>query len=151
MTYKINESGEKMKTISAKHTDIDRKWYVVNAEGKTLGRIATQIAVKLIGKEKPLFTPHIDLGDFVVVVNAEKVFLTGSKETQKEYFHYTGYPGGGKFQTVADVRERFPERIISKAVSRMLPKNKMRARRMKRLKVYVGNEHPHSAQLPQEL
>ena len=99
------------KTISAKHTDIDRKWYVVNAEGKTLGRMATQIAVKLIGKEKPLFTPHIDLGDFVVVVNAEKVFLTGNKETSKEYFHYTGYPGGGRMQTVADVREKFPERF----------------------------------------
>lgn len=140
-----------MKTISAKHTDIDRKWYVVNAEGKTLGRMATQIAVKLIGKENPLFTPHIDLGDFVIVLNAEKIFLTGNKETKKEYFHYTGFPGGGRMQTVADFREKFPERIISKAVSRMLPKNKMRARRMKRLKIYVGNEHPHSAQLPQEL
>jgi len=138
-----------MKTISAKHSDIDRKWYIVDAEGKTLGRIATEIAHRLMGKHKPLYTPHIDLGDFIIVVNAEKVVLTGNKETGKSYFSYSGYPGGDKFTSVEKMREKHPDRIISFAVSGMLPKNKMRARRLTRLKVYAGPEHPHQAQQPE--
>ncbi len=138
-----------MKTISAKHSDIDRKWYIVDADGKTLGRIATEIAHRLMGKHKPLYTPHIDLGDFIIVVNAEKVVLTGNKETAKAYFSYSGYPGGDKFTSVEKMREKHPDRIISFAVSGMLPKNKMRARRLTRLKVYAGPEHPHQAQQPE--
>jgi large subunit ribosomal protein L13 len=140
-----------MKTISAKHTDIDRKWHIVDADGKTLGRIATEIAYRLMGKHKPLYTPNIDLGDFVVVVNAEKVVLTGNKETAKSYFSYSGYPGGDKFITVEKTREKHPDRIITYAVSGMLPKNKMRDRRLTRLKVYAGPEHPHTAQQPQQI
>jgi large subunit ribosomal protein L13 len=140
-----------MKTISAKHTDIDRKWHILDAEGKTLGRVATEIAYKLIGKHKPLYTPNIDLGDFVIVVNADKIVLTGNKETSKMYFSYSGYPGGDKFTSVEAMRERHPERIISFAVSGMLPKNKMRDRRLTRLKVYAGPDHPHTAQQPEPL
>ncbi|MBN2857003.1 MAG: 50S ribosomal protein L13 [Candidatus Delongbacteria bacterium] len=140
-----------MKTISAKHSDIDRKWHIVDAEGKTLGRIATEIAMKLMGKHKPLYTPHIDLGDFVVVVNAEKVHLTGSKETDKKYFSHSGYFGSDKFISVEKVREKHPDRLISYAVSGMLPKNKMRDRRLTRLKVYAGPEHPHTAQQPEPI
>ncbi|MFO7811297.1 MAG: 50S ribosomal protein L13 [Candidatus Delongbacteria bacterium] len=140
-----------MKTISAKHSDIDRKWHIVDAEGKTLGRLATEIAYSLIGKNKPMYTPHIDLGDFVIVVNAEKVVLTGNKETSKKYFRHSGYVGSEKFIPVDKLRENHPERIISYAVSGMLPKNKMRDRRLKRLKVYAGPAHPHSAQTPQPL
>jgi len=140
-----------MKTISAKHSDIDRKWHIVDADGKTLGRVATEIAYKLIGKHKPLYTPHIDLGDFVIVVNCEKIVLTGNKETAKKYFSYSGYPGGDKFVSVEDTRERHPDRIISNAVSGMLPKNKMRARRLTRLKIYAGPQHPHEAQQPEPL
>jgi large subunit ribosomal protein L13 len=140
-----------MKTISAKHSDIDRKWYIVDAEGKTLGRMATEIAMKLMGKHKPLYTPHIDLGDFVVVVNAEKVMLTGNKETDKKYFSHSGYVGSGKMISVERTREKHPDRIISNAVSGMLPKNKMRDRRLTRLKVYAGPDHPHTAQKPENL
>jgi large subunit ribosomal protein L13 len=140
-----------MKTISAKHSDIDRKWLIVDAEGKTLGRVATEIAYRLMGKHKPLYTPHIDLGDFVIVVNAEKIVLTGNKETAKTYFSYSGYPGGDKFTSVETMREKHPDRIITVAVSGMLPKNKMRDRRLTRLKVYAGPDHPHAAQQPEVL
>lgn len=140
-----------MKTISAKHSDIDRKWLIVDAEGKTLGRVATEIAYRLMGKHKPLYTPHIDLGDFVIVVNAEKIVLTGNKETAKTYFSYSGYPGGDKFTSMETMREKHPDRIITFAVSGMLPKNKMRDRRLTRLKVYAGPDHPHAAQQPEVL
>ncbi len=140
-----------MKTISAKHSDIDRKWHIVDAEGRHLGRIATEIARRLTGKNKPLYTPHIDLGDFVIVVNAEKVVLTGNKENSKMYFKHTGYTGNESFTSVAAVREKHPERIITSAVSGMLPKNKMRDRRLTRLKVYKGPDHPHTAQKPEIL
>ena len=140
-----------MKTISAKHSDIDRKWLIVDAEGKTLGRVATEIAYRLMGKHKRLYTPHIDLGDFIIVVNAEKIVLSGNKETSKTYFSYSGYPGGDKFTSVETMREKHPDRIITFAVSGMLPKNKMRDRRLTRLKVYAGPDHPHEAQQPEVL
>jgi len=140
-----------MQTYSAKTTDINRKWYVVDAEGKTLGRLATEIAFRLIGKHKPMFTPHIDTGDFIIVINCEKVRVSGSKETQKSYWRHTGFPGGGRSVTVETQRSQHPDRIISEAVSGMLPKNKMRDRRLTRLKIYAGAEHPHAAQMPEVL
>ena len=140
-----------MQTYSAKKTDISRKWYVVDAEGKTLGRLASEIAHRLTGKHKPIYTPHLDMGDFIIVINCEKVYISGSKETQKEYFHHTGFPGGGRTVTVEKQRAKHPDRLISEAVSGMLPKNKLRDRRMTRLKVYAGAEHPHAAQMPEVL
>ncbi|PID28415.1 MAG: 50S ribosomal protein L13 [Candidatus Cloacimonadota bacterium] len=140
-----------MKTFSQKTADVDRKWYLIDAEGKTLGRVATQISRLLIGKHKPTYTPHIDGGDFIVVVNSEKVVLTGNKEKDKEYFTYSGYVGSQKFTTVAEMRERHPERIIINAVKGMLPKNKLQARRLKRLKTFVGSEHTHAAQKPEKI
>jgi len=140
-----------MQTYSAKTTDINRKWYVVDAEGKTLGRLATEIAFRLIGKHKPMFTPHIDTGDFIIVINCEKIRVSGAKEIQKEYWHHTGFPGGGRAVTVERQRALHPDRIISEAVSGMLPKNKMRDRRLTRLKIYAGAEHPHAAQMPEVL
>lgn len=137
-----------MKTVSLRKEDISRKWYVVDVAGKTLGRVTTEISRLLIGKHKPTFTPHIDNGDFIIVLNADKITLTGSKENKKEYFKHTGYFGSETFTTVAEMREKHPERIIAKAVSGMLPKNKMRARRLKRLKIYTSATHNHQAQQP---
>ncbi|MCS7258241.1 MAG: 50S ribosomal protein L13 [candidate division WOR-3 bacterium] len=137
-----------MKSYIAKPQEIERKWYLVDAQGKTLGRFASQIARILMGKDKPHYTPHLDLGDFVVVINAEKIRVTGKKYTDKIYYHHSGYPGGLKAIRFKDLLAKFPERIIELAVKRMLPKNRLRAKRMRRLLVYRGPEHPHQAQNP---
>jgi len=140
-----------MKTVFAKPGEVKRGWWLVDAEGQVLGRLATRIAKILMGKHKPIYTPHVDTGDFVVVVNAEKVVLTGKKWEQKNYYRHSGYPGGLKVQTARQVRETHPERLIQLAVRRMLPKNKLGRRMLKRLKVYAGPTHPHEAQKPQVL
>ncbi len=125
-----------------------RKWRVVDANGVVLGRLAVQVADALRGKDKPVFSPHMDAGDFVVVVNAEKVVLTGKKENQKEYMTYSGWKGGEKYRTVAQVREAHPERLVMHAVKGMLPKNRLADRLLTKLKVYTGPTHPHTAQNP---
>ena len=140
-----------MKTYSAKPGEVARDWYVVDAEGKTLGRLATQIANVLRGKNKPAYTPHVDTGDFVVVVNAEKIAVTGAKLDQKIYYRHTGYPGGIKQRTLREQLERRPTEVIRKAVKGMLPKNKLAAAQLTKLKVYAGPEHPHAAQAPKTL
>ncbi|MCC6312519.1 MAG: 50S ribosomal protein L13 [Thermomicrobiales bacterium] len=129
----------------------NRAWYIVDAEGKTLGRVATIVAHTLRGKNKPTYSPHMDMGDFVIVVNADKVALTGKKETQKFYYHHSGYPGGLRKRSVRDVRQRFPERIIESAVRGMLPKNTLGEQQFKKLKVYAGSKHPHASQQPVSL
>jgi large subunit ribosomal protein L13 len=128
-----------------------RKWHVVDADGKVLGRLAVQIADILRGKNKPVYTPHLDAGDFVVVVNAEKIRVTGRKETDKRYMSYSGWKGGEKYRTVAEVREQHPERLIMHAVKGMIPKNRLGDRLLTKLKVYKGSAHPHSAQQPAPL
>lgn len=135
-----------MKTFSAKAEEIDRKWHVIDAEGKVLGDVAVAAARLLRGKDKPLFTPHVDCGDFVVVVNADKVKLTGNKEDQKIYTSYSGYVGGQKRESVSKVRERRPALIVERAVSGMIPHNRLGRQILKKLKVYAGPEHPHEAQ-----
>ncbi len=140
-----------MKTYSARAADIERRWYVVDAEGRTLGRLATAVATVLKGKHKPMYTPHMDTGDHVIVVNAAKVRLTGSKPDKKKYFSHTMYPGGGYFTKLAELLEKHPERIIEKAVKGMLPKNRLGRAMVKKLKVYGGAEHPHEAQQPTAL
>lgn len=130
---------------------VGKKWYVVDAEGQTLGRIATVIASTLRGKDKPTFSPHLDMGDFVVVINAEKVALTGKKETQKMYYRHSNYPGGLKQRSVRQVRETFPERIIESAVRGMLPRTILGDKQFKKLKVYRGSSHPHQSQAPEPL
>lgn len=139
------------KTYSAKPTEVKRDWYIVDAEGKTLGRLATAIAATLRGKNKPTYTPHIDTGDFVVVINAEKVKVSGAKETQKNYYRHSDYPGGLKQTSLKDMRARHPERIIEFAVKGMLPGTTLGRNQLKKLKVYVGTAHPHDAQNPKEL
>jgi large subunit ribosomal protein L13 len=140
-----------MKTFVAKEPEIDKKWFLVDAENKVLGRMATQIAVRLRGKDKPIFTPHADTGDFVVVVNAEKVALTGAKWDKKIYYHHTGYIGGLKQITARKLRVKKPEDIVRFAVRGMLPKNSLGRRQLKKLKIYAGPEHPHQAQKPEKL
>jgi len=140
-----------MKTYSAKIGEIERKWWVIDAEDKVLGRMATLIADILRGKNKPVYTPHVDTGDFVVVVNAEKVLLTGAKKANKMYYHHTGFPGGIKEINAEKMLDNHPETIIEHAVKGMLPKNKLSRHLLKKLKVYAGPEHPHSAQQPQTL
>ena len=140
-----------MKTFSPKPSEVDRKWYVVDADGQTLGRLSTQIARVLRGKHKPIFAPHVDTGDFVIVVNAEKAVLTGRKEEQKIYYRHSTHPGGLKQETASDLRTRRPAEIISRAVRGMLPKNKLGRAQHKKLKVYAGPEHPHQAQKPEDL
>ena len=140
-----------MKTYMANPDKIERKWYVVDAEGQTLGRLSAEIAKVLRGKNKPVFTPHIDTGDYVVVVNAAKVQLTGKKLDQKLYRYHTGYVGGLKEITYREMMEKKPEEVVAHAVSGMLPKNKLRARMMTRLRVFAGAEHPHAAQKPEVL
>lgn len=135
------------KTFMKKPADVERKWVIFDASNIVLGSLATQIATQLIGKHKRDFTPHVDSGDFVVVINAEKVVLTGKKETQKMYYHHTGYPGGLRSKSAGELRATYPDRMIRLAVRNMLPKNKLRAERMKRLKVYAGAEHPHASQI----
>ena len=139
------------KTYSQKTADIQREWFVIDASTAPLGRVATLIAAHLTGKNKPTYTPHVDNGDYVVVINAEKVVVTGNKETGKVYYRHSGFPGGIKDATVAEVREKFPERLIEAAVKGMLPKNKLANERMKRLKVFPGSEHAHTAQTPQKV
>jgi large subunit ribosomal protein L13 len=140
-----------MKTYNAKPGEIERRWLVVDAEGQTLGRLATRIADALRGKGKPQFTPHVDTGDFVVVVNAEKIAVTGKKLDEKIYYRHSGYPGGLKQRTLREQLERRPTEVIRIAVKGMLPKNKLAARQLTKLKVYAGPEHPHTAQAPQPL
>ena len=137
-----------MKTYSAKPLEVERKWYLIDAEGEILGRLATKIANILRGKNKPEYTPHVDTGDFVIVINAEKVVLTGKKETDKKYYHHTGFPGGLKSASVKEVREKAPERLIEHAVKGMLPHKTLGEEQFQKLKVYVGSEHPHAAQKP---
>ncbi len=140
-----------MSTQVAKESDIQRQWYVVDLEGKVLGRVATEIARVLRGKHKTIYTPSVDTGDFVVVVNADKLKLTGNKLEAKEYFRHSGYPGGIKSMNAAEMLERKPEEIVKKAVKGMLPKNPLGRKMLRKLKVYAGAEHPHAAQQPQEL
>lgn len=140
-----------MSTYMAKPDEVERQWYVVDAAGKTLGRLATKIADILRGKNKPTFTPHVDTGDFVIVVNADKIELTGNKWQQKKYYTHSGYPGGIKETPYNKLVEKKPEFIIEKAVKGMIPHNKLGRKIIKKLKVYAGPEHPHQAQQPQEL
>ena len=133
----------------AKKGDLSRKWYLIDAKGKTLGRIATVAASILRGKNKPIFSSHIDCGDFLVIINAKEVAVTGKKEKQKLYFSHSGYPGGAKLTWLGKMRETHPERIVFNAVKGMLPSNKLSARVVKKLRVYAGSEHPHKAQSPE--
>lgn len=139
-----------MKTYSAKPGEVDKKWLIVDAEGVVLGRLASLIATRLRGKHKPLYTPHIDCGDNVIVINADKVKLTGRKMTDKVYYRHTGHPGGIKQATPKQILEgRFPERVIEKAVERMIPRGPLGRQQMRNLKVYAGTDHPHEAQKPE--
>lgn len=135
-----------MKTYSTKAADIKRQWHVIDASGQTLGKLATQAATLLLGKHKPIFTPNLDTGDFVVIINAEKVRVSGGKEEKKIYYRHSGYPGGLKSVSLEEMMQADPTRVIEKAVKGMLPTNRLRAVRMKKLKVYVGEAHPHLAQ-----
>ncbi len=138
-----------MKSYMAKTNEVDRKWYVIDAEGKVLGRLATEIATILSGKHKPIYTPHVDTGDFVIVINAEKVKLTGKKMDQKSHFYHTGYPGGLKEVPYKRLIQEHPERIIELAVKGMLPKSSLGRKMIKKMKVYGGADHKHEAQMPE--
>ena len=140
-----------METTSIRANEISREWFIVDAEGQTLGRLASEIAQIIRGKKKPFFTPHMDMGDFVVVVNAEKVKVTGNKEKDKSYFRHSGYPGGVTQISLRKVRQDYPERIITNAVKGMLPHNRLGRQLLTHLKVYSGTDHPHSAQLPKTI
>lgn len=140
-----------MRTYSPKAGDITREWYVVDAEGQTLGRLATRVASVLRGKHKPTFTPHLDMGDHVIVVNAEKVVLTGAKAEQKRYQRHSGYPGGLRGVPFATMLDRRPTQVVETAVTGMLPKNRLGRQMARKLKVYAGPEHPHAAQQPKPL
>lgn len=140
-----------MNTYNAKKETVNREWYLVDATDATLGRLASQLAHRLRGKHKPIFTPHVDTGDFVVVINAEKVRLTGKKLQQKCYYRYSGYPGGLKTRTAKELIEKKPTELIRTAVKGMLPKNRLGRKLFKKLKVYAGNTHPHQAQQPKVL
>ncbi|MDY3117936.1 MAG: 50S ribosomal protein L13 [Peptoniphilus sp.] len=138
-----------MKTTMAKANEVDRKWYVIDAEGKVLGRLATEVANILRGKNKPIYTPHVDTGDFVIVINAEKVKMTGSKWDDKIHAYHTGYPGGRREVVYKDIRAKHPERVIEYAVKGMLPKSRLGRSMFGKLKVYAGPNHPHEAQKPE--
>ncbi len=141
-----------MKTYMANKENIERKWYVIDATDKTLGRLATQIATILRGKHKPIYTPHVDTGDHVIVINAEKVRLTGNKLQDKKYYRHSGYPGGLRVRTAGQILSSGrPEQVLKLAVKGMLPHNRLGRKMFKKLKVYAGNEHPHSAQKPEKL
>jgi|TARA_B110000196_G_scaffold129118_1_gene111887 large subunit ribosomal protein L13 len=140
-----------METTSIRANEITREWFIVDAEGQTLGRLASEIAQIIRGKKKPFYTPHMDMGDFVVVVNAEKVKVTGNKEKDKTYFRHSGYPGGVTQISLRKIRQDYPERIITNAVKGMLPHNRLGRQLLTHLKVYSGTEHPHSAQLPKTI
>ena len=137
-----------MKTYVAKPSTIEKKWYVVDAKGKTLGRLATVVADTLRGKRKPIYTPNLDTGDFVIVINAEQIVVTGNKPEQKVYYHHSGYPGGLREETYAKLLARRPEEIVRRAVRGMLPHNKLGRAQIRKLKIYTGAEHPHEAQMP---
>lgn len=140
-----------MKTYSPKKQDIERTWYIVDAKDKRLGRLATEIAVKLRGKDKPQFAPHIDCGDYVIVINAKDIAVTGNKMEDKQYYRHSGYPGGLRKKPLKQLLEEKPEEVIIKAVRGMIPRNKLRKEIMMKLKVFAGSEHPHEAQKPQPL
>lgn len=141
-----------MKTFSAKEADIKRDWWLIDAEGLVLGRLAAVVADRLRGKNKPIFTPHVDCGDHVIIINADKVRLTGNKQANKTYYWHTGHPGGIKSRTANQILTgRFPERVITKAIERMMPKNRLSHKMMSKLRVYAGTEHKHEAQNPQLL
>jgi large subunit ribosomal protein L13 len=140
-----------MKTFVANPATRERNWLVVDATGKTLGRLATQIADTLRGKRKPEYTPHVDVGDFVIVVNAEKVSVTGNKREEKRYYRHSGYPGGIRSRTLNDMLERRPEEVLRRAVKGMLPRNRLGRAQLRKLKVYAGPDHPHAAQQPQPM
>lgn len=139
------------RTFSPKQGDISREWFIVDAEGKTLGRLASTIAAVLRGKTKPTYAPHMDMGDFVIVVNAEKIAVTGKKETQKNYYRHSNYPGGLKTVSLRDMRKTHPDRILHNAVKGMLPRNTLGETQLKKLKIYAGPAHPHQSQQPKEL
>jgi large subunit ribosomal protein L13 len=138
-----------VKTVSAKAGTVDRQWWIVDADGQNLGRLSTSIAETLLGKRSPWFTRHADTGDFVVVINAERVAVTGQKLRDKRYYRHTGYPGGIRSRTLAEQLEAAPEEVIRKAVRGMLPKNRLGRKQLTKLKIYAGPEHPHEAQNPQ--
>jgi large subunit ribosomal protein L13 len=140
-----------MKTYVATPTDRERNWLLVDADGQTLGRLATQIADALRGKRKPTYTPHVDTGDFVIVVNAEKIAVTGNKRSDKMYYRHSGYPGGLRSRSLNDMLERRPEEVIRLAVKGMLPRNRLARKQLTKLKVYAGPDHPHAAQQPQPM
>ena len=139
------------KTYSQKPSEVSRRWILIDASQAPLGRVSTEIAKYLIGKYKPTYTPHIDAGDYVVVINAEKAVVTGDKEKQKTYYRHSGFPGGIKDATLAEVRAKFPERIIEASVKGMIPRNKLAAERLKRLRVFPGEAHTHTAQTPEKV
>ena len=138
-------------TFMANPQNVERKWYVVDAEGQTVGRLAAEVAKVLRGKHKPTFTPHVDTGDFVIVINAEKAVFTGKKLTDKIYFRHSGYNGGTTFTPAGQMQAKFPERVIEKAVRGMLPNNRLGEQMYRKLNVYAGPEHPHAAQQPEKL
>jgi large subunit ribosomal protein L13 len=140
-----------MKTFSAKAESVSRDWFVVDATGKTLGRLAAEIAHRLRGKHKAEYTPHVDAGDYIVVVNAEKIRVTGAKSTDKMYYHHTGFPGGIRSISFEKLIDKAPERVLQRAVKGMLPRNPLGRAMFSKLKVYAGSEHPHAAQQPQPL
>jgi len=140
-----------MKTFSAKNHDVDRNWYLVDARNKTLGRLSTEIATRLRGKHKPIYTPHVDTGDYIVVVNASKIRVTGNKMTDKMYYKHTGYIGNLKSENLATMLEKYPERVLMKSVRGMLPKSKLGNAMIKKLRVFAGPEHNHIAQQPEPL
>lgn len=147
----IETNSSIMITRSIKASEIEKDWFVADADGKVLGRFASEVAQILRGKHKPNFSPHMDMGDCVVVINAEKIRVTGNKEKNKTYFRHSGYPGGTTFTDLDHMRRTYPERIIENAVNGMLPKNKLGRQIMKHLRVYSGSEHPHAAQEPKQL
>lgn len=141
-----------MRTFSLKPADVEKKWFVIDAEGLVLGRLATIIANRLRGKHKPTYTPHVDCGDNIIVINAEKIKMTGNKKSDKTYYRHTGYPGGIKSQTAGEMLSgRFPERVIELAVKRMIPSGPLGREQFSNLRVYTGSEHPHTAQTPEKL
>jgi large subunit ribosomal protein L13 len=149
--FSVHLLGFEMKTYLPKVKLDQRKWHVIDANGAVLGRLAAQVAGILRGKNKPVFTPHLDAGDFVIVVNAEKVRVTGKKETEKEFMTYSGWKGGEKYNTVAQIRARHPEKLITHAVKGMIPKNRLGSQLLTKLKVFKGPKHPHAAQQPEPL
>ena len=140
-----------MKCFQAKKEEVDRKWWLIDAEDKILGRLATKVAPILMGKTKPIYTPHVDTGDHVIIINAEKIKVSGKKEQMKEYDYYTGYPGGHKYVSFGDMMAKKPETVVEMAVKRMLPKSKLGRALFKKMKVYRGSEHENAAQKPEKL